>query len=299
MTDVQLTYDKKPGLAGAMVKALLLRRKGFNRLKGLPDIRGSWVVAQADPAALKNYHEVLGLTQGEYLPILYPHVLAGGLHMNMLTHKLFPFGLLGAVHLKNRITQHTPIKNTQVMDIHSAMGEFRLLEKGLEFDFTTYVTVEGEKVWEEVSTYFMAGKFGGKENPSTQTSFELATLENTDDMANWPVPKDRGKKYAKISGDYNPIHMSAALAKLFGLKRDIAHGFGIVAEAIQASGALIEIENSDLNHKKIQMDVVFKGPVFLETQATLKQNKLQDKNRFDIYCGDNPKPSICCAVIAI
>jgi len=299
MTDVQLTYDKKPGLAGAMVKALLLPRKGFKQNIGLPDIRGSWVVAQADPIALKNYHEVLGLTQGEHLPVLYPHVLAGGLHMNMLTHKLFPFGLLGAVHLKNRITQHSPIKNTQVMDIHSAMGEFRLLPKGLEFDFSTKVTVEGEKVWEEVSTYFMAGKFGGKENPSSETSFELATLENTNDLADWPVPKDRGKKYAKISGDYNPIHMSATLAKLFGLKRDIAHGFGIVAEAINYSSAMVEIENSDLNQQKIQVDVVFKGPVFLESQAVLKQNQSQDKNRFDVYCGDNPKPSICCAVITL
>ncbi len=299
MTDVQLTYDQKPGLATAMIKALLLPRKGFNKHKGLPDIRGSWVTAQADPEALKNYHEVLGLSQGENLPILYPHVLAGGLHMNMLTHKLFPFGLLGAVHLKNRITQHTPIQNTQVMDIHSAMGAFRLLPKGLEFDFSTQVIVEGEMVWEEVSTYFMAGKFGGKENPSKETSFELATLEGTNDTADWPVPKNRGKKYAKISGDYNPIHMSATLAKLFGLKRDIAHGFGIVAEAIHYSGVLVEIENSDLNSKKIQVDVVFKGPVFLENQAILKQNKIQDKDRFDIYCGDNPKPSICCAVIAI
>ena len=72
-----------------------------------------------------------------------------------------------------------------------------------------------------------------------------------------------------------------------------------MAEAINLSGALIDIENSDLNNKKIQVDVVFKGPVFLESQANLRQNKLQDKNRFDIYCGDNPKPSICCAVIAL
>ncbi|MGR6873163.1 MaoC/PaaZ C-terminal domain-containing protein [Pseudomonas sp. HK3] len=282
-----------------MVKALLLPRKGFNPETGLPDIRGSWLAAKADSTALRNYHEVLSLTQGEYLPILYPHVLAGGLHMNMLTHKLFPFGLLGAVHLKNRITQHSPIKNTQVLDIHSAMGEFRLLPKGLEFDFSTHVIVEGETLWEEVSTYFMAGKFGGKENPSEQSSFELSTLEDTNEEANWLVPKNRGKKYAQISGDYNPIHMSATLAKLFGLKRDIAHGFGIVAEAIEASGTLASIKSRQSNHEKIQIDVVFKGPVFLESQAILRQNKHQDENRFDIYCSDNPKPSICCAVTAL
>ncbi|MFY0639396.1 MAG: hypothetical protein JXR16_00005 [Bermanella sp.] len=296
MTAVQLSFDKKPGIASAMLKALFLPRKGFNQEQGLPDIRGSWLNAQAEPAALKDYHKVLGLTQTDYLPILYPHVLAGGLHMNMLTNKLFPFGLLGAVHLKNRITQYSKIENTQVMDIHSEMGAFRLLPKGLEFDFSTHVIVEGKKVWEEVSTYFMAGKFGGKENPSTQTSFELISLDNAEEITQWLVPKNRGKKYAKISGDYNPIHMSATLAKLFGLKRDIAHGFGIVAEGIQASGTLESIDNAD---QAIQLDVVFKGPVFLESQAILKQNKQQDHTRFDIYCSNNPKPSICCSVSSV
>ena len=296
MTAIQLNFDTKPGIASAMLKAVLMPRKGFTQDQGLPDIQGSWINAQAEPRALQNYLDVLGLNQTDYLPILYPHVLAGGLHMNMLTNKSFPFGLLGAVHLKNRITQYNRIKNTQIMDIHSEMGDFRLLPKGLEFDFSTHVMVEGKKVWEEVSTYFMAGKFGGKENPSNQASFELSSLDNAEEVTKWLVPKNRGKKYAKISGDYNPIHISATLAKLFGLKRDIAHGFGIVAEGIQASGVL---ESIDYTNQAIQLDVVFKGPVFLESQAMLKQNKQQDPARFDIYCSDNPKPSICCSVSSV
>jgi acyl dehydratase len=216
--------------------------------------------------------------------------MAGSMHMNMLSHKDFPIRLLGAVHLKNRIIQRKAIHVDQVMDLHSEIGAYRLVEKGVEFDFTTTVMVQGETYWEEISTYFMAGRFGGKENPSDEKSFELNKLEETEDKASWHVPADRGRRYAKITGDYNPIHMSSLAAKLFGFKRDIAHGFGVVAQGIEQSDAIAN------DAAEIQLDVIFKGPVFLDSQVYLKQGVGEHQKSFDIYCGDNPKPSMCVAI---
>jgi len=219
------------------------------------------------------------------------------MHMQMLTHKVFPFGLLGAVHLKNTITQHKPIAIGDKMDIHAQMGGFRLTAKGVEFDFTTQVKISDKVVWEELSIYFMAGKFGGKEKPSTESSFELTSLENMSDVVSWAVPKNRGKKYASISGDYNPIHTSKYLAKLFGFKRDIAHGFGILAQAVNQS----ELANkTQIAKSKCQVDVIFKGPLYLESDASLKQDataeELNKNQRFDLFSGSNPKPSICASL---
>ncbi|MEH6580280.1 MAG: MaoC/PaaZ C-terminal domain-containing protein [Amphritea sp.] len=308
MSDLRIEFKQKPAVAGAMFKALLLPRKGFNAQAGLPDIQATWTGARVDRDALNEYLQTLGLavedsllSVEDSLPVLYPHVMAGGMHMHMLTHKAFPIRLLGAVHLKNRITQHQAIKLNQSMNIHSAIGGYRLVEKGVEFDFSTTVTVDGEPLWQEVTTYFKAGSFGGKQLLSTEQSveqgaeqsFELEKLQAPQETARWVVPANRGKKYAGITGDYNPIHMSSLAAKLFGFKRDIAHGFGILAEAIQHAGSI-----SDEN-KKRQVDVVFKGPVYLESEVFLKQNKTQNESRFDVYCGNNPKPSICAAVYEI
>ncbi len=292
MQNLHIPFDTQPAIGGAMFKALVLPRKGFNAKTGLPAIKASWLGAKANPDTLKEYQTVLSLTATDVLPVLYPHVLAGGMHMHMLSHPDFPIRLLGSVHLKNSIKQYKAIPIETEMDIHSAIGEYRLTSKGLEFDFSTQVKVQGEIVWEEVSTYFKGGKFGGKEQPSEQTSFELDSLNEPQQMADWLVPKNRGKKYAKITGDYNPIHMSPLLAKLFGLKRDIAHGFGILAEAIEHAGM-------NCRDKACQVDVVFKGPVFLQSQVNLKQNTSQDKSRFDVFCGANPKPSICGSVFEI
>lgn len=215
------------------------------------------------------------------------------MHMQMLTHSSFPIGLLGAVHLKNKIRQIRPIKSSELITIRSELGEWRVTEKGLEFDFSTHLMVNSQIVWSEISTYFKKGKFAHKNlKQDSEASFELETLEDPQLATSWLIPKDRGKVYAKISGDYNPIHISKTLAKLFGLKRDIAHGFGVLAQALASEG----VNEITQNATQIALDTVFKGPLFLEDQACVKLAKSNDKGleqSFDIYCGKNPKPSIC------
>lgn len=296
MSDIQLNYSSKPKSGSAMLRAFVLPRKGFNTAVGLPAIKATWKGAQADKKALNDYLDTLKLEKNPNLPILYPHVMAGSMHTHMLSHKTFPFRLLGSVHLKNRITQYKAIPINAVMDLHSEISSYRLVKKGLEFDVTTVATINGEMVWHEVSINFQAGRFGGDTNPSEITSFELNNLNNSDKTSNWNVPSNRGKKYAKFSGDYNPIHISTLAAKLFGLKRDIAHGFGVLAEAIEQSTAIAQAGGIE---KTLQVDVIFKGPVYLNSDVYLRQNIQQNANRFDVYCGKNPKPSICGEVIAV
>ena len=94
--------------------------------------------------------------------------------------------------------------------------------------------------------------------------------------------------------------MSKYLAKLFGFKRDIAHGFGILAQAVNQS----ELANkTHISAGKCQVDVIFKGPLYLENDASLKQaadaEDTSKNQRFDLFSGSNPKPSICASLIAL
>lgn len=290
MADVQLSFTQKPGIAGPMLKALFTSRKGFNAEVGLPNITGTWKDVNVDKDALKQYLSTLSLPESQQLPVLYPHVLAGAMHMHMLTHKAFPIKLLGALHLKNAITQHKPIAIDDRFDITSQLGGFRLVEKGVEFDFDTQVIRAGETVWEETSTYFMAGRFGGKDNPSPERSFDLEAIETGASAGTWFIPANRGKVYAKITGDYNPIHTSKQLAKLFGFKRDIAHGFGVLAQGLNEF-----VGGKDSDADSVNVEVIFKGPVFLESDVQLESDT-NGSGRFDIYCADNDRPSICAKV---
>ena len=289
MSETHLHYSAKPSNGMAMVKALILPRTGFNAKHGLPNLQSHWHAANTSAIELDNFFETLDIKPTEYLPITYPHVIAGSMHMNMMTNKVFPIRLLGSLHLKNRIVQIRQIARTELIDIDANVGGFRLTNSGVEFDLVTNVKVNNELVWQETSTFLVRGKFGGKENPSSTKSFELESLSDTTVLGKWHIPESRGREYAKISGDYNPIHMSPWAAKMFGFKRDIAHGFGVVAQAIEQSKALTKISTDDA----IQMDVVFKGPVFLGSDVTIHQNISQHADRYDIYCGDNERPNIC------
>ncbi len=293
MKPIQLHFHDRPGNGLAILKALILPRKGFNAAIGLPDLQAHWHGVHVDKAALNEYLALLDIEPDAYWPIAYPHVLAGTMHMNMLAHGAFPIRLLGALHLKNRIVQYRPIALDESVDIDARFGEFRLVEKGVEFDLVTEVKAGGSLVWQETSIYLARGRYGGQENPSPQASFELPGLTDSETLRSWHVPGDRGRQYAAISGDYNPIHVSALLAKVFGFDRDIAHGFGILAQALEYSARL---RDSPPELRTVQMDVVFKGPVYLQSELSIKQNLAQSVDRFDIYCDDNDRPNLCVAV---
>lgn len=282
---IHMTFEDRPGVFGMMAKALLTPRKGFRAATGLPQIEVRWDQVQVDRENLDRYRQVCGLTEKQGLPLLFPHVCSQGLHMAMLTHKSFPIKLLGAVHLRNHILAHRAIAASETLALACRLGEFRIMEKGMEFDFTTEVHVENERVWESVSTYYVRGRFGEQGAPSPLAQMPEMGAETP--LSEWHVAANLGKKYAPVTGDYNPIHMSKLLAKLFGFKRDIAHGFCVLATCLEQFG-------SNLVEGACRFDVAFKGPVFLDSQVVLKASAAEgDSGRFNLYCGDNERPSIC------
>jgi acyl dehydratase len=71
----------------------------------------------------------------------------------------------------------------------------------------------------------------------------------------WTLSAGLGRKYASISGDRNPIHLSDLTAKPFGFSRHIAHGMWTHARA------LAELENRLPDACTVA--VAFKRPVRL------------------------------------
>ncbi|MBX7147529.1 hypothetical protein K1X76_00465 [bacterium] len=274
-----LEFTKNPSLTKNFAKALFLPRKGFGPKPELPALKGVFNAIKINPALLHSYFDVCQFNNKNDVPLLFPHNLASSVHMALLTHKSFPLKLLGAVHLRNQITRHAPVSTADNLRLETAFTEVRVTSKGVEFDFYTEFFSNENLVWEEVTTYYKRGRFGADSGKETKT---METLTDTVEVARWYLSKKLGKQYAKLSNDYNPIHISKTLAKMFGFKRDVAHGMGVLATAIDRAG----LANAKTN------DVFFKGPLFLENEVRLVQGTT-DKSRFDIYCGNNPKPSIC------
>jgi hypothetical protein len=281
-------FTEPPAIIPSILRALFLPRKTLAVNAKLPRLSAQWLNIHIDNDHLARYCELCSIPKSDFLPLLYPHVLAAPLHMWLITHPQFPLRLLGAVHLRNHIIQQRPISSHETLTISCAITSERRTEKGLEFDFTTLVKSHNEIVWEGLTTYFVRGRFGAEDSGSP-----LADLEKITDakpVAEWYVAENLAKRYAVITQDYNPIHISKWLAKLFGFQRDLAHGFCILATSMEKAGIKTPADNSAAQ----RLDVLFKGPMYLGNIARLKKAG----ERLDLYCGDNDRPSLCIKISA-
>ncbi|MNH33189.1 bifunctional enoyl-CoA hydratase/phosphate acetyltransferase [compost metagenome] len=78
----------------------------------------------------------------------------------------------------------------------------------------------------------------------------------------WYADSDIGRRYAKVCGDYNPIHLSATSARLFGFPRAIAHGMWSKAMALAAL-------RGHLPGSGYAFEVDFRKPVRLPSEVVL------------------------------
>ena len=249
--------DDAPGSIGLMLKAAAPAVPGLSALPGLrktsskelPDLTFVRADVPVDPAHVAAYASVCQFPRKDTLPLPYLHMLAFPLHMAMLTDPSFPFPAMGMVHLENAITQHRPTTADERYDVSVTASNLRGHAKGQVFDMLTTVTVGGETVWEEVSTYLRRGR-GDEAAPAG-----LDIPQVTDGGVEWRLPADLGRQYGAVSGDRNPIHLYSFTAKAFGFKRQIAHGMWTKARSIAA----VENRLADA----VRVEVAFKTPVFL------------------------------------
>ena len=228
-----------------------------------------WV--EVEPKALAAFREVCALAPSPLLPPTWPHVLAFGLQMQLLTDKGFPFPLLGLIHLSNRIRLMRPMGNVSQLRIGVFVHNLQKHPKGATFEVVTQVDDMLGPLWEAESTLLCKGVELPGDVPETSAPAPVALSE----LTRWYAPADIGRKYARVSGDYNPIHLSAASARLFGLPSAIAHGLWIKARALAAL-------NSHLPAANVEISVAFKKPLRLPSEVILLSSEAGSSGDFQV-----------------
>jgi hypothetical protein len=70
-----------------------------------------------------------------------------------------------------------------------------------------------------------------------------------------------------------------------GFERDFAHSQLTLAHCIRH---LSPFERDE----PIRLDVAIKGPVYYGSNVTLNYSSMGKGRRFDLYCGENPRPCV-------
>jgi acyl dehydratase len=247
--------------AAPSMPALFARAAVTARGRGgdLPDTRLARTGVRVEAAALAAYDRVCRFPLADTLPATYPHVLTFPLQLALMSDRAFPLALPGFVHVRNRIDVIRPIRADEPLDLEVWAERFATHRSGATVDLCASVAAGGNEVWRSRSTYLSRGAKAPDGAPASDLDLSVGDLPRP--VATWRVPDDAGRRYAGVSGDVNPIHLSGLTAKAFGFKRAIAHGMWVEARALAAlSGRLPEA---------MAVDVVFRKPLFLPSTVTL------------------------------
>ncbi len=114
---------------------------------------------------------------------------------------------------------------------------------------------QGELAWRETTRFLAPAPRAGRRAP--RESLELPAA-----VAEWSVPADTGRRYARVSGDWNPIHLAGLLARPFGFPSAIAHGMWSLASCLAHLA-------TDSPQTGAKLDVRFLKPLLLPGEVRL------------------------------
>ena len=288
---VSLHFTAAPAIAPAYLKILLARKPSFAS-GGVPRIEAVLDRFSINPRHLARYRRVCGDRDATELPITYPHVLAAPLHLAMLACDAFPVSLLGVVHTRNRITQQRPLRTDDTGEIHSWMEGHRETARGQEIDLQTQLRVGGQPLWSEVST-LLARRAEGHRPPRTREGGlpQLDVPPRQDvSTSTFVVSPGVGRQYARVSGDFNPIHIMDVTARFFGFKRAIAHGMWSLARCAAEIGA-------PTFSRPCTLDVAFKRPISFRARTVLESWMADQRMGFSLRDSEIPRDHLLGTII--
>jgi acyl dehydratase len=263
----QLRFDGLPSMVWPFCKVLVSNKP----LLAAPACAPPSVSVQAsdvriNAAHLRRYREICGISASDAVPHAYLHALAMPLHVRVFTHELFPVKVLGLVHLRNVIRHLQPIAVDSRFDLQVSYNTLRETDSGQEYDIVTRCELGGQLVWEEISTMLARRATPGKRPSIERAHRDTAQIVNEQTIT---VAANTGRKYARVSGDFNPIHLFDRTAQAFHFKQTVVHGMWSLARCVGLAA-------DTFPQTPIELEAQFKLPIYLPGEFVFRQQRAKD-----------------------
>ena len=248
-----------PGTWAVLAAVLKASRKRPGRIEALPPVCFLRPNVSLEAAEINAYAQVCGYPPEQGVPLLYPQMLTFPLAMAYFASDYCPWPALGTVHLANHVQQHVPLRSGDVLRVELRPGPLQAHEKGQVFTLQFQIWKDQALAWEASQTLLRLGihQPSGPAYVSALPPIPPLSLQTS-----FKADAGIGRRYGRVSGDLNPIHLSALSAKLFGFRRAIAHGMWTQARALAAL-----LPRRPLAQAEAQVE--FKTPLYLPARPTL------------------------------
>ncbi|MGX4642630.1 MaoC/PaaZ C-terminal domain-containing protein [Massilia sp. SYSU DXS3249] len=256
--------------AGLLLRALFKRPHAVSGPAAGP-LTSRFLADLSDRADIARYGAALGFAPGT-VPLTYYYLAVQRAHLVTMLAPAFPYRIAGMVHVENALVAHgappsgplsAPVRLDTRIEIlpPSASG-------------AVYCALETEgwcgetHVFTCTSTYLAVRGKRGARSPAPAAGPGAPIGE-------WTLPRSAGRAYARVSGDWNPIHLAGWTARLMGLREPIIHGMHSVGK----TAARLE---QVAGRRVTAISVRFRAPIPLGATVVLAQG--QELESWALYC---------------
>ncbi len=209
---------------------------------------------------LRRYANVVGSTAAA--PLAYPSLVVTQLYRDLLGGGSMPVNGMGLVHVATRLWTVGRLPAEGPWEVSAWVAGARHTRSGLEIDLGARCSAAGAE-WTSLMVVLARSSAARGHDASGAPSLPDLAVD-WEQRTHIDAPSDAGRRYARVSGDYNPIHLHALSAKPFGFARAIAHGWWVVPRSMAALG----IDETPPDGRRL-LEVVYVRPVLLPAQVTL------------------------------
>ena len=209
--------------------------------------------------------------QTDTVPSTYWYIRLFSIQSLLMAHPDAPFPMPGTVHLYFKINQTATILPSDHLDATCQFGELIQHEKGTITEIILNLKKDGETVWEQRNYNLYMGKKGLGVPAEVKPDIELTENHR---VLPWKLTSKNAIDYAKVSGDFNPIHLHNLTAKLFGFPKQLIHGWYTLSRAVAPLQAHIKGAHEIYGS--------FKKPLFLPSKVLWRAQETKEMTLFDV-----------------
>jgi len=264
---IRLRFSRLPSGLACYPRVVLTRRPELLGLAEPPCFEFLVDKVRIDAAQVARYAAACGFDSADvrngYVPVTYPHVLAMPLHLRIMAMSSFPLRPMGLIHLSNLIAAPAELRPGAAVDIRVCARNYRKTDAGLAFDMDTEMSQDGQPVWRETCV-FMSRWPDSAQRTGARPPRPPKAPKDSQVLVELEASLQTAWAYARVSRDFNPIHLNDRAARFFGLRGAIAHGMWSLARSLAQRPI-------DTPARDAVLHTQFLTPVQLPARVNIKQ----------------------------
>lgn len=191
------------------------------------------------PFGLSEIHEYVDATKDDFTKYTGPESPAPPfffskdlypLFKGIITHKGLNLNLLRMVHGQQSLRSYEAVSHDEIISIEMTIADITDTQAGELMLVKTNGRVKGRLMLEAETGFVVRHHENPKDGKAKREKYALPEFDSRDEVK-YLINTEKGQelKYAEVSNDTNPIHISTLFAKAAGLPGRIMHGVCVIA----------------------------------------------------------------------